>query len=352
VIQRKRVDQFWESQDSRALLFLGVLAVMTAIFAFAIRGILGPFLIAAVLALILNPLVNLVERYRVPRVLAIIGIYAAGLVLFAAGIAFIAPLARQEFIALVKQGPAVAAYFQDLAGRHHAVSIFGIPVDLRQTYGTLAANLPALLAGHLQSLVQNVFTVLNWLLQALLVLLIAFFLVKDAHAIRRFFEQLIPKGYRGDVRAVAREIYLMLGAYMRGQLLICALVGVVTAIAMLLVGVPYWLALGVVAGATAFIPFIGPLLGALPAVAVAAFVSQSPSKVVLVLIIYFIISNIIYNFISPKVFGDAVHLSPMLIIFAFVVGGYLAGILGLFLAVPVAASIRIVFLYLQERVYA
>jgi len=81
-------------------------------------------------------------------------------------------------------------------------------------------------------------------------------------------------------------------------------------------------------------------------------VSQSPSKVVLVLIIYFIISNIIYNFISPKVFGDAVHLSPMLIIFAFVVGGYLAGILGLFLAVPVAASIRIVFLYLQERVYA
>jgi predicted PurR-regulated permease PerM len=109
VIQRKRVDPFWESQDSRALLFLGVLAVIAAIFAFAIRGILGPFLIAAVLALILNPLVNLVERYRVPRVAAIIGIYAAGLVLFAAGIAFIAPLARQEFIALVKQGPAVAA---------------------------------------------------------------------------------------------------------------------------------------------------------------------------------------------------------------------------------------------------
>jgi predicted PurR-regulated permease PerM len=74
--------------------------------------------------------------------------------------------------------------------------------------------------------------------------------------------------------------------------------------------------------------------------------------VVLVLIIYFIISNIIYNFISPKVFGDAVHLSPMLIILAFVVGGYLAGILGLFLAVPLAASVRIVFLYLQERVYA
>ena len=352
MIQRRRVDQLWESRDFRALIFLGTLAVISAIFAFAIRGILGPFIIAAILALTLNPLVNLAERYRMPRVVAILGIYALGAALLAAAIVFIAPLARQEFTALVKQGPAIAAYFQDLAAQHHAVSIFGVSIDLRQLYGTVAANLPALLAGHLQSLVQNIFTLINWILQTLLVLLIAFFLGKDAHVIRRFFEQLVPASYRSDVRSVAREIYAMLGAYMRGQLLICGLVGVVTAIAMWLVGVPYWLALGLVAGTTAFIPFIGPLLGALPAVAVAAFVSQSPSKVLLVLIIYFIISNIIYNFISPKVFGDAVHLSPMLIIFAFVVGGYLAGILGLFVAVPVAAAVRILFLYVHRRVYA
>jgi len=108
----------------------------------------------------------------------------------------------------------------------------------------------------------------------------------------------------------------------------------------------------IVAGVTAFIPFIGPFLGALPAVAVAAFVSQSSGKVVLVLILYFVISNVVYNFISPKVFGDAVHLSPMLIIIAFVVGGYLGGILGLFVAVPVAATLRILFIYAHERIYA
>src|SRR5207245_9357218 len=111
------------------------------------------------------------------------GISSVGLVPVAAGIAFIAPLARQEFVALVKQGPSVAAYFQDLAGRDHAVSIFGIPVDLRQTYGTLAANVPALVAGHLQSLVQKVVTVLNWLMQVRLVLILAFFLVTAAHSI-------------------------------------------------------------------------------------------------------------------------------------------------------------------------
>ena len=228
----------------------------------------------------------------------------------------------------------------------------GIPIDLRQAYTDSVRNLPALLAGHLSSVVENVFMLVNWIFQTVLILLVAFFLVKDAHAIRRFFEGLIPHGYRTDARDLAAEIYRMLGAYMRGQLLICALVGLFTGVALWLVGVPYSLVLGIVAGVTAFIPFIGPFLGALPAIAVAAFVSQSSGKVVIVLIVYFVISNVIYNFVSPKVFGNAVHLSPMLVIIAFVVGGYLGGILGLFVAVPAAAALRILFLYAHERVYA
>src|SRR2546427_626688 len=232
------------------------------------------------------------------------------------------------------------------------LGVLGIQIDLGQAYADAVRTLPALLAGHLSSVVENVFMLVNWIFQTILVLLVAFFLVKDAHAIRRFFRDLVPRGYRTDAHAVAADIYRMLGAYMRGQLVICGLIGLVTGVALWIVGVPYSLALGIVAGVTAFIPFIGPFLGALPAVAVAAFVSQSTGKVVIVLVLYFVISNIVYNFISPKVFGDAVHLSPMLIIIAFVVGGYLGGILGLFVAVPVAATLRILFIYAHERVYA
>jgi len=352
MIQRRRVEELWRSRDFRALIFLGVLAVLTLVLAYAIRGILGPFILAAILALIVNPAVNAAERRRVPRVVAVLALYGLIGAAFAAGVFYLAPLARQEFVALVAQGPAIASYFQDLADKDHVVSILGIPIDLRQAYNDSVHNLPTLLAGHLSSVVENVFMLFNWIFQTVLVLLVAFFLVKDAHAIRRFFEDLVPHGYRTDARDLAADVYRMLGAYMRGQLAICALVGLVTGIAMWFVGVPYSLALGIVAGVTAFIPFIGPFLGALPAVAVAAFVSQSSAKVILVLVIYFVISNVIYNFISPKVFGDAVHLSPMLIIIAFVVGGYLGGILGLFVAVPVAATLRILFQYAHERVYA
>jgi predicted PurR-regulated permease PerM len=352
MIQRRRVDELWRSRDFRALVFLGVLAVLALVLVVAIRGILGPFIIAAILALILNPAVNAAQRRRIPRAVAALALYGLIVAVVSATVLYLAPLVQQQFVALVAQGPAIAGYLQDLADRRNAVSILGIQIDLRQAYDDSVRNLPGLLAGQLQSVVANVFMLVNWVFQGLLILLIAFFLVKDAPSIRRFFEDLVPHGYRSDARQLAGEIYDMLGAYMRGQVAICALVGLVTGVAMWLVGVPYSLALGIVAGVTAFIPFIGPFLGALPAVAVAAFVSQSSGKVVLVLVIYFVISNVIYNLISPKVFGDAVHLTPMLVIIAFVVGGYLGGILGLFVAVPVAATVRILFLYAHERVYA
>src|SRR2546423_207901 len=237
MIQRRRVEELWRSRDFRALIFLGVLAVLTLILAVAIRGILGPFILAGILALMLNPIVNAAEHRRVPRMAAVVGVYGIIAAVLAATVFYLAPLVRQEFTALAAQGPAIVSYFQDLADKEHVVSILGIPIDLRQAYHDSVHNLPGLLAG-------------------------------------------------------------------------------------------------------------------LPAVAVAAFVSQSSGKVVVVLIVYFVISNVIYNFISPKVFGDAVHLSPMLIIIAFVVGGYLGGILGLFVAVPVAATLRILFIYAHERVYA
>ncbi len=351
MIQR-RVEDLWRSRDFRALVFLGGLTLVALAFAVAIRGILGPFILGSLLALAMNPAVNAAERRRIPRALAVLVLYGAIAAVIGVGIFYLFPLLQQQFTSLVAQGPAIAAYLQDLAERQHVVSVLGVPVDLRQAYQETVRNLPGVLAGQLHSVVENLFMLLNWVLQALLMLLVAFFLVKDAHAIRRFFEELVPQSYREDARMLAREIHRMLGAYLRGQLVVCTLVGLVTAVALWLVGVPYSLALGLVAGITAFIPFVGPIIGVLPAIAVAAFVSQSTGKVVLVLVVYFVISNIIYNFISPKVFGDAVHLSPLLIIFAFIAGGYLGGILGLFIAVPVAAIVRILFLYLHDRVYA
>src|ERR1700686_988684 len=212
MIQRTRVDQLWRSRDFRALIFLGVLAALTLILAFAIRGILGPFIVAGILALMLNPIVNAAERRRVPRIAAVLVLYGVLGAVLAAVILFLVPLIQQEFTSLVAQGPAIASYFQDLADKEHVVSVLGVPIDLPQAYNDSVHTLPALLAGHLSSVVQNVFMLVNWLFQTVLVLLVAFFLVKDAPSIRRFFKGLVPHGYGTDVHEVAAEIYGMLGA--------------------------------------------------------------------------------------------------------------------------------------------
>src|SRR6202011_3583313 len=207
MIQRRRVDELWRSRDFRALIFLGVLGALTVILAFAIRGILGPFILAGILAMLLNPVVNAAERRRVPRLLAVVALYGIIAAVLAAAVFFLVPIVSQEFTSLVAQGPAIASYFQDLAAKDHVVSILGIPIDLRQAYNDSVHNLPTLLAGHLSSVVENVFMLVNWIFQTILVLLVAFFLVKDAHIIRRFFEDLVPHGYRTDARDLAADVY-------------------------------------------------------------------------------------------------------------------------------------------------
>jgi len=111
MMQRRRVDELWRSRDFRALIFLGVLGVLTLILAFAIRGILGPFILAGILAMMLSPAVNAAERRRVPRLAAVIGLYGVIAAVLAAGVFFLAPIVSREFTSLVAQGPAIASYF-------------------------------------------------------------------------------------------------------------------------------------------------------------------------------------------------------------------------------------------------
>src|SRR3989442_15014543 len=106
MIQRRRVEELWRSRDFRALIFLGVLAVLTLILAIAIRGILGPFLLAAILALIVNPAVNAAEPRPVPRAVALLVLFRVHPGLLAARLFYLVPSARQGDAAPVPQGPA------------------------------------------------------------------------------------------------------------------------------------------------------------------------------------------------------------------------------------------------------
>jgi predicted PurR-regulated permease PerM len=163
--------------------------------------------------------------------------------------------------------------------------------------------------------------------------------------LRRF----VPNDYRSDFDQIWRQVRKMLYAYLRGQLIIAALIGIFCGIACALFRLPDPVALGLIAGVTALIPYLGPFIGAVPAVLVG--LSQSPAQALLILIAYVVISNFFLNFIFPKVMGDAVRLPPILVIVALIAGFSWGGILGMFVAVPIAATLRILFDHIYPRLY-
>jgi predicted PurR-regulated permease PerM len=161
--------------------------------------------------------------------------------------------------------------------------------------------------------------------------------------------RLVPSDYRTDFDQIWRKVRKMLYAYVRGQLIIAGLIGILSGIACAVLGLPDPIALGLIAGITALIPYLGPFIGAIPAILVG--LAAGPVKALLVALIYFVISNVILNFVYPKVMGDAVRLPPILVIAAFIAGFSWAGILGMFVAVPIAATLRILFDHIYPRLY-
>jgi predicted PurR-regulated permease PerM len=141
----------------------------------------------------------------------------------------------------------------------------------------------------------------------------------------------------------------MLYGYIRGQLTVGLIIGVGVGIALFLEGMPFPFALGVLAGISALVPFIGPWIGAIPIELVA--LSYGPSQAILVGVTYLIITNLVLQFLFPRIMGGAVRLPALAVIVAFIAGFSLAGILGMFIAIPVAATIAILFDHIYVRVY-
>ncbi|HEV2036551.1 MAG TPA: AI-2E family transporter [Candidatus Dormibacteraeota bacterium] len=328
---------------------LGALAVAMIVM-YLLRDFLGALVLGAAIAFLIQPGITRLVGLGVPRVLAIGLIFVVIILALAGLVLLVVPLVGNEVGTLQTQAPGLAAAAQNqINSLQGAVQVFGFKIDLKGATQSISTHLREYLLGQFGNAVGIGLTALTTLLQLLLTFIVAFLLALDAAAIKRVLRRLVPNDYRTDFDQIWRRIRKMLYAYMRGQLIIAALIGVLSGIACAVLGLPDAIALGLVAGITALIPYLGPFVGAVPAILVGLAVS--PAKAVLIAIVYFLISNVILNFVYPKVVGDAVRLPPVLVIIAFIAGFSWAGILGMFVAVPLAATLRILFDHIYPRLY-
>lgn len=328
----------------------GVAALIVAITVlFLLRDFLGAFVLGSAIAFLIQPAVIRLHAAGVPRVLAIALVFLAIIIALAGIVLLIVPLVIGEVGQLQVQAPTLAASAQDRLNSLQPVRIFGMDIDLKGVTQTINSHLREYLLGQFGNAVTLGLTALTTVLQLLLMFVVAFLLALEAPAVRRDLRRLVPNDYRSDFDQIWRQVRKMLYAYVRGQLLIAALIGFFSGLACAAIGLPDPIALGLIAGVTALIPYLGPFIGAVPAILVG--LSQSPGKALLIALLYLLISNVILNFIYPKVMGDAVRLPPILVIVALIAGFSWGGILGMFVAVPIAATLRILFDHIYPRLY-
>jgi predicted PurR-regulated permease PerM len=212
---------------------------------------------------------------------------------------------------------------------------------------------PVDLAGALQRLINaqvgNVVGYVSGLLALLgnvvLVPLVMFFLLKDGRTFKKSFISAVPNRYLELTVNVLHKMDLQLGAYLRGKLLLSMFVGLLSILALWMLGVDYFVVLGALNGLANLIPYLGPLLGGLTTVVVAVFTTGTFDAVPGIVVAFTIIQAIDNAVFQPLILARNVHLHPLTIILAIIIGGQFFGVLGLFLAVPAAGIVKVV---LQE----
>jgi predicted PurR-regulated permease PerM len=180
--------------------------------------------------------------------------------------------------------------------------------------------------------------------------ILAFYMLRDIDHVKERFVRSLPARYRQDILALLRALDRVLAGFVRGQMLLALLVGSLAATATALLGFRYPILLGIWAGLTEFIPYVGPVLGAIPAVL--AGLSVSPLLALETVLAFAIIQQLENAVLSPRIMGHSVGLHPLVVLFAVLASGYLVGGWGLILALPVTGLLRVLWCFFVARLTA
>jgi len=319
-----------------------VLAALTLVVLHGLGGTLAPFLFAAVLSYLVAPTVDsLHRRLRLSRSGAILVAYAGIVIALGAFAALILPDLVAELQRLMSGLPAY------LSGAEAQVA------HLRAGYGRLPLP-PALRAAadqgllHLEAGLQLAATqalggligAVGLLFPLVLAPVLAYYFLSDLPRWRGEFARLLPPAARQPTLACLTDLDLVLAGWIRGQLLLAAAVGSLVGLALLLLHLPYAFTLGLVAGLGELIPYFGPVLGALPALAVAASTGGT-GTVIWTGVAFLAIQQLESALLAPRIVGGAVGLHPLTVIGALLVGEHVGGLPGVILAVPAAGCLRV-----------
>ena len=306
-----------------------ILIILGVVFIYLVRDILLNIFIALIIAAAIDGPVDWMAKHKIRRPLGTAIIYLTIFSLFALFLYVVVPPLSGQLGTLASNLP---EYLNKLGTGFTALQQKIGPGSLQQALNQLNDQLSWAGSNVLGTLV-NIF---GGLISAGMILVISVYLVIQDKGIKEFVSSLTPQSSQAYVINLAERVQLKLGSWLRGQLLLMLIVGVLAFIGLSLLKVKFALTLALLVGLLEIVPYIGPILGAAPAVALAFL--QSPILALLVIILFIVIQQLEGYLIAPLVMKRAVGLNPLVIIISMIIGGNLGGILGVVVAVPIVAT--------------
>lgn len=319
-------------------LFVKTMPYYTAFFSFLWK-LLIPFIISALIAYLLYPLVEKLHSMNIHRGLAILLIY----LIFFGGTGYLFylgyPLIIHQLGDLNENLPEFIILYEKLIYEVYEYTSF-LPEVVHDKMDEIILSLETSLDRLTTKLVAGFAKIMDMIFIISVIPVLVFYFIKDYRKIRSFFIKFIPFKYRDDASNLMFEVDKGLGGYIRGQLIVSLFVSLASLIIFKLLNIRYALLLAIVMGITNIIPYFGPIIGAIPAVTVAY--TTAGNKVIFVILALFLIQIIEGNLLSPYIMGKSIKIHPVAIIFVLLLGGQLFGIWGMILAVPVLTISKVI----------
>ncbi|QGH35060.1 AI-2E family transporter [Gracilibacillus salitolerans] len=335
-----------------AVLFLYLMYILFPFYKhvlIVVLQVLAPFFIAGLIAYLLHPVVEEIYRFHIPRPLAIIFIYLLFFGLAGYGIYISFPMWMKQMQEMQQNIPQyVDAYRTFIYDIYDQTSF--LSEGFHDHLDQLFENIETTLGEQLTNLLKNIPLLFDIFVMIAVIPILAFYFLKDYQKLQRSILRVIPQKYQAFTKKLAHDMEESLGQYIRGQILVCFLVGLVSYFLLRWVGMNYTVVLATIIGFTNFIPYFGPIIGAIPALLIAF--TMSTEMVLYVLLVVIVIQITEGNLLSPFIVGKSIHIHPVYLILALFIAAQTAGVVGMIFAVPLLAVARVAVPLIVRQVKA
>lgn len=322
------------------IIILAVLLFVVLRYGIAISTVLKPFIISAVISYLLNPVVKVFEKRGIRRIYGVLIVYLIFIAIILLLSFVLVPKLIKEISALALNIPQYSKQMQELLKKFQdGYMNSGLPESFKDVLDENILMLQSMILTVLQNIANGIIEIFSQLFNIIIVPVITFYMLKDAEYFKNQFILLLPKSKRMKFIVLLRDIDNVFGKYIRGQIIIASFVGMFTTIALVLIKVKYAFILGIFAGIANIIPYFGPFIGIIPTILFALL--DSTGKALYAGGAFILIQQLESGFLTPRIIGKSVGIHPVYVIMSLIAGGKLFGIIGLILAVPALAAIKL-----------